>query len=453
MVIEPFNYQKRTNIEEHNQIVDKLNEVVDAVNNIDPNPSEFEQRIDALELSAINQQNAIEGIHTRDALQDTAIQRAEDNVSQLERNVAGVNENVSGLTGRVGQLETDTTNLDGRVTDLNGRLTTLAGNQTALEGRVDSINTEVGQLSTEVGGLETGKVDKDQGVANAGKYLKVSNEGTIVYEANGLYGGEWKLLTTVVYTGGTVTSPENITFVEGEPVYIPPTASYLLVGRLRPQADPDFEMMGRASNAPSVMPLRAEVDKWSANADGNIPLRISVGMEYATANDRYVDIYYKDLNMGSLYIGFGESYAMKAQKLYINFYSAFTIDSLDTDVEGSFNTPSTSWDATKRLATVTIRFTQTSLGSSIPNAYELYPYIFTASNIEVHLHDSTGNELESHIRRFSMFGSNYTDGTANSIELMATLYIPSGTPDFSQKITMRALLFQIANCEINYPNY
>lgn len=179
MVIEPFNYQKRTNIEEHNQIVDKLNEVVDAVNNIDPNPSEFEQRIDALELSAINQQNAIEGIHTRDALQDTAIQRTEDNVSQLERNVAGVTENVSGLTGRVGQLETDTTNLDGRVTDLNGRLTTLAGNQTALEGRVDSINTEVGQLSTKTGALETGKVNVAQGTENNGKYLGVGEDGNV----------------------------------------------------------------------------------------------------------------------------------------------------------------------------------------------------------------------------------------------------------------------------------
>lgn len=179
MVIEPFNYQKRTNIEEHNQIVDKLNEVVDAVNNIDPNPSEFEQRIDALELSAINQQNAIEGIHTRDALQDTAIQRTEDNVSQLERNVAGVTENVSGLTGRVGQLETDTTNLDGRVTDLNGRLTTLAGNQTALEGRVDSINTEVGQLSTKTGALETGKVNVAQGTEKAGMYMVVDSSGNV----------------------------------------------------------------------------------------------------------------------------------------------------------------------------------------------------------------------------------------------------------------------------------
>lgn len=207
MVIEPFNYQKRTNIEEHNQIVDKLNEVVDAVNNIDPNPSEFEQRIDALELSAINQQNAIEGIHTRDALQDTAIKRAEDNVSALETDVSEIGnrigtvesqnlqqdsaiatlgqrvgateDNVTGLTGRVGQLETDTTNLDGKVTDLNGRLTTLAGNQTALEGRVDSINTEVGQLSTEVGGLQTGKVNVAQGTEKAGMYMVVDSSGNV----------------------------------------------------------------------------------------------------------------------------------------------------------------------------------------------------------------------------------------------------------------------------------
>lgn len=207
MTITPFDYQKRTNIEEHNQIVDKLNEVIDAVNNIDPNPSEFEQRIDALELSAINQQNAIEGIHTRDALQDTAIKRAEDNVSALEtdvtdlggrvdnvesqnlqqdsaiatmgQRVTAIGDNVTGLTGQVGQLETDTTNLDGRVTDIDGRLTTLAGNYTTLAGRVDSTDSEVGRLSTEVGGLETGKVNIAQGTENNGKYLGVGADGNV----------------------------------------------------------------------------------------------------------------------------------------------------------------------------------------------------------------------------------------------------------------------------------
>lgn len=212
MVIEPFNYQKRTNIEEHNQIVDKLNEVVDAVNNIDPNPSEFEQRIDALELSAINQQNAIEGIHTRDALQDTAIKRAEDNVSQLERNVLGVNETVSGLTGQVTQLETDTTNLDGRVTDLNGRLTTLANNQTALEGRVDSINTEVGQLSTEVGGLQTGKVNVAQGAENNGKYLGVGEDGNVTLKEIVIPGGKtYKMKVDRGTYSDTPTTPTTVT--------------------------------------------------------------------------------------------------------------------------------------------------------------------------------------------------------------------------------------------------
>lgn len=233
MVIEPFNYQKRTNIEEHNQIVDKLNEVVDAVNNIDPNPSEFEQRIDALELSAINQQNAIEGIHTRDALQDTAIQRAEDNVSQLERNVAGVNENVSGLTGRVGQLETDTTNLDGRVTDLNGRLTTLAGNQTALEGRVDSINTEVGQLSTEVGGLETGKVNVAQGAENNGKYLGVGADGNVTLKDIVIPEGKsYKMTYSNAFTSVGISTPTTTTTIDGTEGYLF-TVTHSLPSRIR----------------------------------------------------------------------------------------------------------------------------------------------------------------------------------------------------------------------------
>ena len=251
MAIQPFNYQKRTNIEEHNQIVDKLNEVVDAVNNIDPNPSEFEQRIDALEQSAINQQNAIDGIHTRDALQDTEISTIKGKVTVNTNNIDQLNgrvddtvniindvqttlnndindlggrvntlgDTVATVTGQVGQLETDTTNLDGRVTDLDGRVTTLAGNYTTLGGRVDSLNTEVGQLSTQVGGLETGKVNADQGVANAGKVLGIGADGQV---------------TPVEQSGG---GGSNLPFTASDVLPVPPS-SYIIMAKCREVNEP-----------------------------------------------------------------------------------------------------------------------------------------------------------------------------------------------------------------------
>ena len=207
MTITPFDYQKRTNIEEHNQIVDKLNEVVDAVNNIDPSGQGLEPRVSALETDVTDLGTRVDSVESKNTQQDTAIQRVEGNVSALETNVSEIGnrvatvesqnlqqdsaiatlgqrvgateDNVTGLTGRVGQLETDTTNLDGRVTDIDGRLTTLAGNYTTLAGRVDSTDSEVGQLSTKVGNLETGKVNVAQGTENNGKYLGVGEDGNV----------------------------------------------------------------------------------------------------------------------------------------------------------------------------------------------------------------------------------------------------------------------------------
>lgn len=170
--IEPFNYQKRTNIEEHNQIVDKLNEVIDAVNATNPDPTEFEKRIDALELSAINQQNAIDGIIADDLNRDAIIKNVADKQTETDATVNTV-------TGQVNQLETDVTTVEGDVTSLNNRLTVLAENHAALDTKVTGIDTEVDQLGTQVGGLETGKVNVAQGTENAGKYLTVGPDGNV----------------------------------------------------------------------------------------------------------------------------------------------------------------------------------------------------------------------------------------------------------------------------------
>ena len=137
MVIQPFNYQKRTNIEEHNQIVDKLNEVVDAVNNIDPSGQGLEPRVTALETDVTDLGVRVDSVESKNLQQDTAI------------------------------------------TDIDGRLTTLAGNYTTLVGRVDTLNTEVGQLTTKTTSLETGKVNVAQGRENAGKILGIGADGNI----------------------------------------------------------------------------------------------------------------------------------------------------------------------------------------------------------------------------------------------------------------------------------
>lgn len=55
--IQPFKYQKDTNIDEHNQMVDKINEIVDTINDSDlEGLTGIESRVDSLEddLSAVN---------------------------------------------------------------------------------------------------------------------------------------------------------------------------------------------------------------------------------------------------------------------------------------------------------------------------------------------------------------------------------------------------------------
>ena len=172
MVVQPFNYQKRTNIEEHNQIVDKLNEVVDAVNNIDPSGQGLEPRVTALETDVTDLGVRVDSVESKNLQQDTAITDIRADAETTKNRLGTAEGNIATLTGKVTQLETDTT-------DLDGRLTTLAGNYTALGGRVDTLNTEVGQLTTKTTSLETGKVNVAQGVANAGKVLGIGADGNV----------------------------------------------------------------------------------------------------------------------------------------------------------------------------------------------------------------------------------------------------------------------------------
>lgn len=334
MGIEPFNYQKRTNIEEHNQIVDKLNEVVDAVNNIGPVTEDaikdLAVRVDATEQTNLEQDNALA----------TLGQRMETTES-----------NVTGLTGQVENLETETTNLDGRVTDLDGRLTTLAGNHTTLAGRVDSIDSEVGQLSTEVGDLELNKQNADFGSENAGKYLKVNTEGKLVTESNEVYGGEWKLL-------GSVTIPSNSSNAEFSTT-IPPTASYALIGRVRAVKTPAFDHRGKFTNNPysnfSIAMLNGMVSKRDTDEAGNIILNINVGIPGGVMGfNRTVDIYAKPLGLGDLFITCPEVYNVVPQARVQGMVSGLSCRCLDSRESAGVESLNVSFDG--RIAMLTATF-------------------------------------------------------------------------------------------------
>lgn len=83
--IQPFKYQKDTNIDEHNQMVDKINEVVGVINDSDlEGLAGIESRIDSLEddLSAVSSTVASQG---------TSISALESDVQSIDSEITGLN--------------------------------------------------------------------------------------------------------------------------------------------------------------------------------------------------------------------------------------------------------------------------------------------------------------------------------------------------------------------------
>lgn len=86
--IQPFKYQKDTNIDEHNQMVDKINEVVDVINDSDlEGLTGIESRVDSLEddLSAVSSTVASQGA----------------SISALESDVQTIDTEITGLNGMI----------------------------------------------------------------------------------------------------------------------------------------------------------------------------------------------------------------------------------------------------------------------------------------------------------------------------------------------------------------
>lgn len=91
--IQPFKYQKDTNIDEHNQMVDKINEIVDVINDSDlEGLTGIESRVDSLEddLSAVSSTVSSQG---------TAISALESDVQNINNEITGLNQTVvNGVT-------------------------------------------------------------------------------------------------------------------------------------------------------------------------------------------------------------------------------------------------------------------------------------------------------------------------------------------------------------------
>ena len=86
--IEPFTYQKSTNIDEHNQIVNKLNEVVDVIN--DTNLDTITPEIDALKTATTKNTTDISQLKISDAEHTEQIATIDSNVDAHAREITAL---------------------------------------------------------------------------------------------------------------------------------------------------------------------------------------------------------------------------------------------------------------------------------------------------------------------------------------------------------------------------
>ena len=143
--IQPYEYQKRTNIEEHNDLVSKINEIIDVINqtNLDtitPKINKLEQDVTAINKSV-------------DDLKQTNTDTVIPKINNLEQNVSTINntDNVQ---------NTDISNLKDKDVQIDNRLT-------LSENNIDSLTKSLVSDVVLMNGTTTGNMKARIGRENA----------------------------------------------------------------------------------------------------------------------------------------------------------------------------------------------------------------------------------------------------------------------------------------------
>lgn len=118
--LEPVKYQKRTNIGEHNQIVDKVNEVITVINNSDlEGLTGISDRVNTLETEMETANADITELTTDLGLANNAIDDLDTRVDTVESDIDTAQTDITGLDTRLDTVESDIQNIDTEITGLN----------------------------------------------------------------------------------------------------------------------------------------------------------------------------------------------------------------------------------------------------------------------------------------------------------------------------------------------
>lgn len=259
--IEPYSMIQKTNIKEHNDMVNKINEIVDVINNV--NLDTINAEISGLKAKATATDTEIANIKDKDSMQDTEIDGIDkslisnvtatfDNPSRELKISMGKKDSTSieatvvipagsesgqysagnGISIENYQIAVDT-NVVALKTDIpvvpdvsgiNNRLDTIDGEITEINANITNLTNKNTEQDTAI----NGKVAIAQGVENSGKVLGIGADGNVT-PVNGSSGVEvweeidlsniptdWvlgdriKVVFKAQYTGTSITANTNI---------------------------------------------------------------------------------------------------------------------------------------------------------------------------------------------------------------------------------------------------
>lgn len=179
--IEPYRQIMKTNIKEHNDMVDKINEIVNVVN--DTNLESFAKLTD--EVNALK--SDVVNINAKDTEQDASI-------GAVKTDIASLKTNDNYLSDKVEQMETDLISTEQAVATNQSDIATLKGSDASQNAKITAIQGKDAEQDTSINNLVSG-------LANA------NNEIT---------GLSTSLISDVEMTDGTTAGSVQVTLIRGD---------------------------------------------------------------------------------------------------------------------------------------------------------------------------------------------------------------------------------------------
>ena len=146
--IEPYQYQKVTNIKEHNDIVAKINEIVDVINNTNldtviPRISKLETDVSELTDNDGVQNNDISSLKGKTAKLETDVSVINDTDSLQWQDIESVKSDISTITPKIGKLERDISDINSTDAVQNTDITNLKAKDSEHDNRLGTVDTEI----------------------------------------------------------------------------------------------------------------------------------------------------------------------------------------------------------------------------------------------------------------------------------------------------------------------